>query len=63
MKKKELLQLDANALQAKLEEMQLELMKVNVQLSMGTDPKISGKIRMLRRAIARIKTRLQALRQ
>jgi len=31
-------------------------MKVNVQIAMGTDPKLSGKIRHLKRTIARIET-------
>ncbi len=56
MKRKEFNQLDAKALSAKLSELKLELMKVRVQNSMGSDPKISGNIRKLKRNIARVNT-------
>ena len=56
MKLKELNNLSVDALKKNLHDMQLELMKVNVQISMGTDPKLTGKIRHIKKTIARIHT-------
>lgn len=59
MKLKELNNMDVATLKEKLQELQLELMKVNVQIALGTDPKLSGKIRHFKKTIARIKTILK----
>jgi large subunit ribosomal protein L29 len=56
MKLKELNNLSVEALKKKLHDSQLELMKVNVQIAMGTDPKLTGKIKYIKKTIARIMT-------
>ena len=59
MKLKDLNNLGVKPLKEKLHDLQLELMKVNVQIAMGTDPKLSGKIKHFKKTIARIKTILK----
>lgn len=56
MKYKELATLTKENLQKRLDEMTIELMKLQTQASSGTAQKESGKIRSLKRTIARIKT-------
>ena len=58
MKLKELKSLSKENLEKKLHDLKLELMKTRVQLTMGSDPKLSGKVRQLKKTIARIKTLL-----
>ena len=45
-------------LKAKLAELRLELMQENSQIAIGTVPKSPGKLRSLKRTIARIHTLL-----
>jgi ribosomal protein L29 len=56
MKFKELDSLDDKSLQAKFRELKLELMKENSQVATGTSAKSSGKLRSIKKAIARIKS-------
>lgn len=56
MKYKELAAMDAAALDKKLAEIQLELIKLNAQVASGTAPKNSGTIRQLKKTIAKILT-------
>ncbi|NJL43958.1 MAG: 50S ribosomal protein L29 [Nitrosarchaeum sp.] len=56
MKFSELKSLTPEALEKRCKDMELELMKLRVQVAQGTAQKASGKIRELRRSIARVKT-------
>ena len=53
---KELTQLDADQLQGKMKELQLELIKLRAQVATGTTPKSPGRITQIKRNIARIHT-------
>lgn len=55
MKFKELNSLDDKSLQTKFRELKLELMKENSQVATGTSAKSSGKLRTLKKTIAKIK--------
>lgn len=54
MKKRELKKIDKKQLDSKLIELKRDLMKLNSQRASGTPPENPGKIRFLRRSIARI---------
>ncbi|RME52807.1 50S ribosomal protein L29 [Candidatus Woesearchaeota archaeon] len=56
MKFKELQGLSEGALQKRLAELKTELMKLRVQVATGTAQKESGKIREIKKTIARIRT-------
>lgn len=56
MKYKDLASMDAVALDKKLAEIQLDLIKLNAQVASGTAPKNSGSIRQLKKTIAKILT-------
>jgi len=56
MKIKELKGLSEAKLASKLEEIKKELMRLRMQVASGTPPESPGKIRALRRSIARVKT-------
>ncbi|MBI2664747.1 50S ribosomal protein L29 [Candidatus Woesearchaeota archaeon] len=53
---KELSNLKSEALESRLLELQKELMKLRSQVASGTIPKSSGKIRLIKKTIARINT-------
>lgn len=48
--------MDVDALQGKLQEMRLELVKLNAQVATGTNPKSPGQIGQVKRNIAKILT-------
>jgi large subunit ribosomal protein L29 len=56
IKKNELIQMNEKALDEKLRELKIELVKINAQRSMGTMPENPGKIKEIRKTIARINT-------
>ncbi|MBI5065087.1 50S ribosomal protein L29 [Candidatus Woesearchaeota archaeon] len=56
MKAKELRTIGKEALQEKLKETYLELMKERSSVASGSAPKSPGKIKVMRRTIARINT-------
>ena len=56
IRKNELTQMNDKALEDKLKELKLELVKINAQRSVGTMPENPGKIKEIRKLIARIKT-------
>lgn len=56
MKTSELEQMDLDALRSKHKEMQLELVKLNAQVATGTAPKSPGRIRTVKRTIAKLLT-------
>lgn len=56
IRKNELIQMDEKTLDEKLRELKLELIKINAHRSMGTMPENPGRIREIRRTVARIKT-------
>jgi len=56
MKAKELKAINEQDLENKIIELKKELMKVNSQIAIGTVPKSPGKVREMKRAIARILT-------
>ncbi len=59
MKFKELKEFGTSSLGEKLQEIRKELMKENAQVATKTTPKSPGKIRELKRTIARIHTLLK----
>ena len=59
MKFKELKGKSPEDLEKMLNELQQELMQDYVQIAAGTTPKSPGKVRQLKKTIARIKTALQ----
>jgi len=54
MKFKELTNMGAEELDAKLGELELELIKLNTQVATGTPPKNAGMVRRIKKDIARI---------
>ena len=56
VKKKELKQLDAKSLKSKLEDLKKDLMKINAKRSSGSAIENPGRIKHIKRVIARIKT-------
>ena len=56
MKAKELRVINNLDIESKLVELKKELMKINSQIAIGTVPKSPGKVREMKRAIAKILT-------
>ncbi|MBN2567107.1 50S ribosomal protein L29 [Candidatus Woesearchaeota archaeon] len=56
MRSKDLLAMSEKEIADKLGEIQLELIKENAQISTGTNPKSPGRIKQLKKTIAKIKT-------
>ena len=56
VKKKELKQLNKEALNSKIEELKKDLMKINAQRSSGSSIENPGRIKHIKRTIARIIT-------
>lgn len=56
IRKNELKQMNEKVLQDKLKDLKIELMKLNSQRAMGTPPENPGRIREIRKTIARIHT-------
>ena len=56
VKKKELKQLNKEALNSKIEELKKDLMKINAQRSSGSSIEKPGRIKHIKRTIARIMT-------
>ncbi len=54
MRAKELASMSIEDLKAKLRELRLELMKANAQIATRTTPKNPGKVREIKKSIARI---------
>jgi large subunit ribosomal protein L29 len=59
IRQNELVQMDENSLNNKMNELRKELIKINAQIAMGTIPENPGKIKEIKRTIARIKTNLK----
>lgn len=62
IRKNELIQMDEKTLIEKFGELKKELIQINAQIAMGTIPENPGKIKEIRKTIARIKT-IQKLRE
>ncbi len=56
MKTKEIRSMNKEDLNAKLEELRKELIKVNAQVSTGTTPKSPGQVKQIKKNIAKILT-------
>jgi len=56
IRKNELTQMNEKALDDKLIELKKELIKINAQVAIGTVPENPGKIKEIKRTIARINT-------
>ncbi len=56
IRKNELIQMDEKSMSEKLKELKKELVKINAQISMGTMPENPGKMKEIRKTIARINT-------
>ena len=54
MKFKEIADMGVAELEAKLDEIQMELMKQNAQVATGTTPKSPGQLREMKKTIAKI---------
>lgn len=59
MKQSEIKALGSAELNDKLGELKKELMKLNSQVAAGTTPKSPGQLRVIKKTIARIKTKLK----
>lgn len=59
MKIKEIRSMSKEDLEAKLEELRKELIKVNAQISTGTTPKSPGQVKQIKKNIAKILTILK----
>lgn len=59
MKYSQIKSMSKEQLEKTKKEAEMELIKLNSQVATGTPPQNPGKIRTLRRTIAKIKTRLQ----
>lgn len=58
MKTSELQMMDDEELEDNLEEVQMELMKSNAQIALGSTPENPGKVKALKKTVAKIKTLL-----
>ncbi len=56
MKIKEIRSMNKEDLEAKLEELKKELIKLNAQISTGTTPKSPGQVKQIKKNIAKILT-------
>ncbi len=63
LKMKSIRELNENALQDKLQQLRSDLTKLRLDAAKGTLRKESGKLKPLRKNIARIKTRLNELKK
>lgn len=63
IRKKELNQMSEPALNGKITELRRELIRYNSQLSTGTPPENPGRIRAIKRTIARLNTSLKLLQE
>ena len=54
MKAKEIRSMSKEDLQAKLEELKKELVRINAQISTGTTPKSPGQVKQIKKNIAKI---------
>jgi len=57
LKKSELKQMNEKACNDKLVELRKELIKINTQIAMGTTPENPGRIREIKKTIAKLETR------
>ncbi len=57
IKKNDLKQMDEKTLDERLKDLKLELVRINAQISMGTMPEKPGRIKEIRKTIARIITK------
>ena len=63
LKMKSIRELNEGDLKSRIEEMQTELSKLNIENAIGTLRKESGKIKPLKRDIARLLTRLNEMKR
>lgn len=63
VKKKEIQQLDYEGLKSKLEDLKKDLMKINAQRASGSSIENPGRIKHVKRTIARIKTYIKIKRE
>ena len=56
MKISEIRALDKGGLKKALEDVKSELIKINAQIAIGTTPKSPGRVKELKKAVAKIKT-------
>ena len=55
VRKNELMNISLDDLNKKLTELRKELIKLNAQISMGTTPESPGKIKLIKKTIAKLK--------
>jgi large subunit ribosomal protein L29 len=63
MKKQELKKINPSELEGKLEELRKELMKYRAQISTGTPPENPGRVKSVKKTIARMNLMLHKLNQ
>jgi len=63
MNKKDVQKMTGPEMEKKLEEIKLELLKINTKKSSGAPPENPGQIRQLKKTIARIMTRRRQLKK
>lgn len=59
IKKNDFKQMDDGSLKKKLDDLKKEMVKINAQVSTGTPPENPGRVREIKKMIARILTRLK----
>jgi len=59
IKNKEIRQMSEKDIQVKLEDLKKQLMRSNAQIAIGTTPENPGKVRTVKRTIAKLLTQLK----
>ena len=59
IKKNDFKQMDEESLKKKLNDLKKEMIKINAQISTGTPPENPGRVREIKKTIARILTKLK----
>lgn len=59
IKKNDFKQMDEESLKKKLDDLKKEMVKINAQISTGTPPENPGRVREMKKTIARILTKLK----
>lgn len=59
IKKNDFKQMDEESLKKKLSDLKKEMVKINAQISTGTPPENPGRVREMKKTVARILTKLK----
>ena len=59
IKKSEFKNMDVKGMEDKMRELRMELIKVNAQIAVGTTPEKPGRVKQIKRTIARLNTHIR----